>query len=164
MDTGGRCGSAGDSEGIEMTKNEARQILIDYNAWRKSLTIVSMDEGKEGKTTSAIDAAIVALSAKNKSAVNTLEVMRYEYCGGEYWKPPIGKPVERSKSSIAQAIRDAAVNWPQFVGVVESRIIDSFCNIFENFNVYWRFDGQVMKADSVDGRTFMLLVAEALES
>lgn len=56
-------------------------------------------------------------------------------------------------STIAENIRNAAINWPQFLGDVESEIIYAFCKTMD-----WP------KFDSVDGRTFMLFVAEALES
>jgi hypothetical protein len=127
-----------------MKNSEARQILIDYNAWRqnKGTRLLNLK-----KVTPAIDAAIVALGDYKKGS-------DYQ-CG--YFD---GK---RSKSSIAQAIRDAAVNWPpQHLGNVECQIIDAFTSTYEHAR--WR-PNSVMFAESVTkARTFMLLVAEALES
>jgi hypothetical protein len=60
----------------------------------------------------------------------------------------------QKQNSIAQAIRDAAVNWPHFLGDVENGILDAF---FASRD-YWK------GATDVQKRTFMLLVAEALES
>jgi hypothetical protein len=102
-------------------------------------------------------------SPKGKAAIKTLEILKYEWRGGKYWKPPLGKPMERFKSSITQAIRDAAVNWPpQYLCNVECQIIDAFTCAYEHAR--WR-PNSVMFAESVTtARTFMLLVAEALES
>ncbi len=56
-------------------------------------------------------------------------------------------------SSITENIRNAAINWPQFLGDVESHIVYSLVGIMEfpNFG-------------EIDGRMFLLFVAEALES
>ncbi len=132
-----------------MTNSEARQILIDYNAWRmggaKVPFFIKVDKAKVDK---AIDAAIVALGDYKKGV---------DYQTGYF----DGK---RSKSSIAQAIRSAAVNWPQFLGDVESQIMEAFCkHSFEHSEFSDDlFFGATNK--KYDARTFMLLVAEALES
>lgn len=56
-------------------------------------------------------------------------------------------------STIAENIRNAAINWPQFLGPVESHILYSFLGIMEHPDF-----------GSIDGRMFLLLTAEALES
>jgi hypothetical protein len=76
---------------------------------------------------------------------------------------------KRSKSSIAQAIRDAAVNWPQFLGDVESQILHAFCgdwarSAFKNGNIQEYLAGAYGTEGEMKARTFMLLVVEALES
>jgi len=55
--------------------------------------------------------------------------------------------------TIAQEIRNAAINWPQFLGDIESEIVYSFYGsmLFFPSNI------------DFDCRVFMLLVAEALE-
>lgn len=62
-------------------------------------------------------------------------------------------------SSIAQSIRNAAINWPQYLGDVECGVLSAFCYWDE-----WEYAlhyGE--KHDKINVRTFMLLVAEALE-
>jgi len=116
-----------------MTNSEARQILIEIKNLFHGLQYIT-----------ALNAAIVALGDYKKGV---------DYQSGYF----AGK---RSKSSIAQAIRYAAVNWPQFVGNVEGEILDAFIHWHEpNWADELHFDG-----DKVKARTFMLLVAEALES
>jgi hypothetical protein len=129
----------------EMTNSEARQILIDYNAWRRGAN--EKFPVNPPNIGAAIDAAIVALGNYKKGS---------DYQSGYF-------DGQRSKSSIAQAIRDAAVNWPpRFLGDVECQIIDAFTGTYEHAR--WR-PNSVMFAESVtQARTFMLLVAEALES
>lgn len=64
--------------------------------------------------------------------------------------------------SIAQSIRDAAVNWPQNIGGVEHGILDSFLDW--SVPRWWVI---INKSTDIEekyqARTFMLLVAEALE-
>jgi hypothetical protein len=126
-----------------MTNTEARQILIDLNAWRrggnKHYEINSKNIGL------AIDAAIAALGAPDDLS---LVYMRGYFDG------------KRSKSSIAQAIRDAAVNWPQYLGDVECGILDAFSDWCQ-----WQ-DSMLYgnAAQKTQVRTFMLFVSEALES
>jgi transcription termination factor NusB len=128
-----------------MTKNEARDILNLHNLWRRGKA-ENMPDAKELGV--AIDAAIAALKRTDDLVVVYME----GFFNGK-----------RSKSSIAQAIRDAAVNWPpQHLGNVECQIIDAFTSTYEHAR--WR-PNSVMFAESVTkARTFMLLVEEALES
>lgn len=56
-------------------------------------------------------------------------------------------------STIAENIRNAAINWPQFLGGVECHILYAFASVFE-----------LSDFESIEDRTFMLFVAEALES
>jgi hypothetical protein len=69
-------------------------------------------------------------------------------------------------NEIAQNIRHAAINWPQFLGDVECDLIASFFEADQNneyakyiFGLYGRHE-----LNSTDSKVFMLLVAEALES
>lgn len=113
-----------------MTNSEARQILIDcYAYWdgNRNCTPSAKDIGL------AIDAAIVALGDNDM-----LQVYLLGYFDGK-----------RSKSSIAQAIRDAALGN---LCVYEFEWL--ICNSFEPF--------QDWAIDETQCRTFMLLVAEAL--
>jgi hypothetical protein len=128
-----------------MTNTEARQILIHYNAWRKC----ELPKRPPAKDIGiAIDAAIAALCAPDDLAL----VYMKGYFDGK-----------RSKSSIAQTIRDAAVNWPpRFLGDVECQIIDAFGGTYEN--AIWRPNSVLFGESVTRARTFMLLVAEALES
>lgn len=64
--------------------------------------------------------------------------------------------------SIAQSIRDAAINWPQEIPCVEHDIINSF----QGWSVrhWWTTLKQNPDIEAqYQARTFMLLVAEALE-
>lgn len=70
-------------------------------------------------------------------------------------------------SAITQSIRDAAINWPQYLGDVECGIIESFCD-----SHYGKAACSLIAAldypfinemTAIRYRTFMLLVAEALE-
>ena len=63
------------------------------------------------------------------------------------------------RSSIAQGIRDAAINWPQYLGDVECGVLHAFCDWaeWESQLLYGNYDDQLQSI------TFMLLVAEALE-
>lgn len=63
--------------------------------------------------------------------------------------------------TIAQTIRDAAVNWPQPLGDVEHILIEAF-QPFEGCSCYLSLHSP-MEDDRIQARTFMLLVAEALE-
>lgn len=68
----------------------------------------------------------------------------------------------RNRPSIAQSIRDAAINWPQYLGDVECEILYAFCrHSFEHF--YFK-DGARFGSlkEKYQARTFMLLVAESL--
>jgi hypothetical protein len=137
-----------------MTNAEARQILIDYNSWRQNKGACLLDLKK---ITPAIEAAIVALS----DSENFDLTIAYE-CG--YFK---GK---RSKSAIAQAIRHAAVNWPQYLGDVECGVIDLFvcktrvAQYVGGHTVPIYINEKDWRMGCMTARTFMLLVAEALES
>lgn len=64
--------------------------------------------------------------------------------------------------SIAERIRDAAINWHQFLGDLECSVLDAFCHPREDFDFLdnLRYGNRKEKNQS---RTFMLLVAEALE-
>jgi hypothetical protein len=99
--------------------------------------------------------AIVALDSKNTPATQTLDesdLICVAWLNGHSY----GK---RSKSSIAQAIRDAAINWPQFLGSVECEILDfAFNGTGEGFM------HMKMRENKIQARTYMLFVAEALES
>lgn len=110
-----------------MTNNEARDILMHHNRWRRGA-------GIDMQHPQAIGIAIDTIC-----------------------EPP----------SIAQSIRDAAINWPQYLGDVECGIVESF---------YDRHYGQgacsILAALGHPScpqylqnkyRTFMLFVAEALE-
>lgn len=67
----------------------------------------------------------------------------------------------RNRSSIAQSIRNAAINWPQYLGDVECSVVSAFC--------YWsEWESAIIYKEASDdeliqARTFMLLAAEALE-
>ena len=61
--------------------------------------------------------------------------------------------------AISQSIRDAAINWPQYLGDVECGVIDAFCYPYQT--PYWQSD--LRRYETSQARTFMLLVAEALE-
>ena len=71
------------------------------------------------------------------------------------------------RSSIAQSIRDAAINWPSdFLGNVECEIIEAFTDVSDEENwAYWMQCSGFKWAtkEVLQSRTFMLLVAEALE-
>lgn len=126
-----------------MTNSEARQILIDYNTWR-------MGSGNQPfpiKVDKAIDAAIVALGDSE-----TLD-LSIAYQAGYF----DGK---RSKSSIAQAIRDAAVNLDKLSDAYW-RVADAFCDYIEQCGIAHYLGS---REDNITSRTFMLFVAEALES
>ena len=78
--------------------------------------------------------------------------------GGDYIRHPtpmeVGQAIDiiTQPNEMANTIRQAAINWPQFLGDVESNVIDAFCNTM---------DWPVFDTDQ--GLTFMLFVAEALE-
>lgn len=63
--------------------------------------------------------------------------------------------------SIAQSIRDAAINWPHDLGGVEFEILCAFCK--HSFEALGFKDGLCFDDGKDQARTFMLLVAEALE-
>ncbi len=129
-----------------MTNSEARQILIDYNSWRRGDEERLDDLIAIGK---AIDAAIVALGEPDDL---TLVYMKGFSDG------------KRSKSSIAQAIRDAAVNG-DIPSNLQLEIAFCFCSLcgLEKFH----FKDQLFYGTTKEkyhARTFLLIVAEALES
>lgn len=73
------------------------------------------------------------------------------------------KVIQEYQPTIAETIRDAAINWPQFLGDVECGILDAFgpnkfCGEGSYRDYLW-----CTKEDQFQARTFMLLVAEALE-
>jgi len=55
--------------------------------------------------------------------------------------------------TIAENIRNAAIDWPQFLGDVESQIIYSFLN-----------DDEIAGWPEIEWRWFLLFIAEELES
>lgn len=73
----------------------------------------------------------------------------------------------KRKSAIAQSIRNAAINWPQYLGDVECEILDAFsekthlygCGLVAK-KAHWR---KSIWENQTRHRTFMLFVAEALE-
>jgi len=135
-----------------MTKNEARDILMHHNLWRRGEADNMPDVKQLGM---AIDAAIVALS--DPESLDLTIAYQAGFFDGK-----------RCKSSIAQSIRDAAINWPQYLGDVECNILHSFCGEwarsgFKNSNIQSYLSGFYGEEGKVKARTFMLLVAEALE-
>ena len=59
--------------------------------------------------------------------------------------------------TIAQNIRHAAINWPHFLGNVESQIIYAFMTTTD--------EAQYLRGTpSIDWRWFLLFIAEELES
>jgi hypothetical protein len=132
-----------------MTNAEARHILIDYNVWR-------CGGGKPLQPTDitcAIDSAIIALGDSENLDLSIT------YLDG-YAK---GK---RSKPPIAQAIRDAAMDWncdsfDKLYGSVELKLVASF---YEGTALHDKLLGWHGAACRRQARTFMLFVAEALES
>jgi hypothetical protein len=108
------------------------------------------------KIGTAIDVAIDALS----DSENLYSTIAYQsgYSAGK-----------RSKLSMAQAIRNAAVNWPKYLGDVECAILHSFCGEWaysgSGYNTMRAYlSGMYGDEGKIKARTFMLLVAEALES
>lgn len=85
---------------------------------------------------------------KNEAADLHIVWMDGYYCGAKM-----------KRTSIAQNIRDAAINWPvYYLGQVECGILDyAFNGTGEGF-LHTKLRG-----DEYQARTFMLLVAEALE-
>jgi hypothetical protein len=135
-----------------MTNLEARQILIEYNTWRRlPKTIISPHTFAQ--CTKAIDLAVVALGDSENLDLSIA------YLDG-YAKG------QRSKSPIPQAIRDAALNWKcdgfdKLYGSVELALVKSFCEITYLTHQLLGWHGEAAKNQA---RTFMLFVAEALES
>lgn len=86
-----------------------------------------------------------------------------DHCDGFTSFSPLDKAyiALREPPSIAQSIRNTAINWPQFLGDVECEIIDSFVGLYERAN--WRPNSVLFTESTNTARTFMLLVAEALE-
>lgn len=70
------------------------------------------------------------------------------------------KIIQEYQLTIAETIRDAAINWPVFLGYVECDVV----HVFDAWSGNWY---ESITAGDKDGeyqaRTFMLLVAEALE-
>lgn len=132
-----------------MTKNEARDILMKHNMWRRGAGIDMQHPQAIGI---AIDAAIIALG--DSESLDLTVAYQSGYFDGK-----------RSKSSIAQSIRDAAINWPQFLGDVECAIMAAFA--YESEGIDWIFGLHMQgtpwaEEESNHYLTFMLLVAEAL--
>lgn len=71
--------------------------------------------------------------------------------------------IEEHQPTIAETIRDAAINSPKFLGDVESSILHAFGP--NTFFVDGGFNDYLFgtKKEQLHARTFMLLVAEALE-
>ena len=68
--------------------------------------------------------------------------------------------------SIAQAIRDAAINWPQYLGGVECSIMAAFAYEGERDDCIFGLHMAGIawaEEETIQSRTYMLLVAEALE-
>lgn len=130
-----------------MTNSEARQILIEYNEWRRTGKPYSA-AGFE--IHDAIDAAIVALGDSENLDLSIA------YQSGYF----DGK---RSKSSIAQAIRYDAVNLTSTMSSIDHGILDTSQEWSERY--WWKTLGDYSDTQEKDqARTFMLFVAEALES
>jgi hypothetical protein len=70
------------------------------------------------------------------------------------------KIIQEYQLTIAETIREAAINWPQFLGDVECDVL----GVFGRGDEYWVFFLNHWNQDhQFQARTFMLLVAEALE-
>lgn len=69
-------------------------------------------------------------------------------------------------NEIAQEIRYAAMNWPSFINNLECDILDAFATYPHIYGHNWRNDlqGWNGKIAKIQALTFILLVAEALES
>jgi len=68
--------------------------------------------------------------------------------------------------TIAQEIRNAAINWPQFIGDVECDVAQAFDDVpYNRIHTYLTSapDDGCWKGYEYQARIFMLLVAEALE-
>lgn len=66
----------------------------------------------------------------NESAIETLKAMGYEYCGGEYWKPPLGpsaRPlldkIDMLQGMFDEACEDRAVAIEQLNEVKSALIL-----------------------------------------
>jgi hypothetical protein len=67
------------------------------------------------------------------------------------------KVIKEHQPTIAETIREAAINWPVFLGDVECGILDAFAG--DN----WSHKPWFEEETQIQNRTFMLIVAEALE-
>jgi hypothetical protein len=75
----------------------------------------------------------------------------------------------QKQNTIAQNIRNAAINWPKFLGDVECGILHAFFGDWagscsESSSIRACLSGTYGTEEKMKARTFMLLVAEALES
>ena len=70
---------------------------------------------------------------------------------------------ESEPASIAQSIRNAAINWPQCLGEVECEIISAFCDASSCVWIDWLRFSLEGEWQLDQARTFMLFVAEVLE-
>jgi hypothetical protein len=69
----------------------------------------------------------------------------------------------KPRTELSQAIYDAAVNWPQFLGNVECDVIDVFMCYGQNPRKWSNcLRGWFGEEGKIQARTFMLFVAEAL--
>jgi hypothetical protein len=67
--------------------------------------------------------------------------------------------LDKKPNQYAANIRDAAINWPKYLGVVECGMLDFAFNCSVDGFMHWK-----LRENQTIARTFMLLVAEALES
>lgn len=66
------------------------------------------------------------------------------------------------RSELAQSVYDSAINWPTYVGDVECLILDAF----DDEQAQWANNAHYYCSlkEELQTRTFLLLVAEALDS
>lgn len=112
-----------------MTQHEARELLKQYNLWRRG------------------------------------------DCDGLKYYPSaieIGKAIDTitQPNEIADSIRKAAIDWPQFLGDVECSVIAAFVDDYPHkVSLLSAFSHpRCSESLMLTGRTFLLFVAEALES
>jgi hypothetical protein len=92
--------------------------------------------------------------------VDTAEDLYFDHRNG-YGDLIAYKIIEKYQPTIAETIRDAAINWPVFLGDVECEILYAF----DSF-IPWSWMSAMRREDEeseLQARTFMLFVAEALE-
>jgi hypothetical protein len=98
-----------------------------------------------------------------KEILITHDKFKQDDCGSQlYWFSRGYWAGKRLRSTIAQNIREAAINWPQYLGDVESEIVNAFFAPSEHS--CQDFDGTNFIETYNTFRTFLLLVAEELES